>query len=303
MSEELPPLQEAEERGSVEPTPGAILARTRAERKMGLAEVAERLKYSPRQIEAIEADEYESLPGGTFVRGMIRGYAKLLEIDPAPVLKALDRRNIPVQASVDLRTRRIPFPDSNKRATRPYLAVSLVALVVIAGVLYESHFSDKTPEPVAVSLPQRATPVAEPVIALPPVPVAATQPATQQAATVQAVTPQAAAAATVQAAAPQAAAQAATPQTAKAAAAPVSRRGAKRIQLDFQNQSWVEIKDRDGNTLLSDLNPADTRKTVEGMPPFAVVIGNASGVRLTYDDKPFDLKPHVKVEVARFTLE
>jgi len=293
MSEELPPLQETEERGAVEPTPGAILARTRAERKMGLAEVAERLKYSPRQIEAIEADEYESLPGGTFVRGMIRGYAKLLEIDPAPVLKALDRRNIPVQASVDLRTRRIPFPDSNKRATRPYLAVSLVALLVIAGVLYEWHFSDKTPEPVAVSLPQRATPVAEPVIAPPPVPVAALQPATQQAAT----------AAAVPATAPQAAAQAATPQTAKVAAAPVSRRGAKRIQLDFQNQSWVEIKDRDGNTLLSDLNSADTRKTVEGMPPFAVVIGNASGVRLTYDDKPFDLKPHVKVEVARFTLE
>ncbi len=299
MSEELPLPQEAEERGAVEPTPGAILARTRAERKMGLAEVAERLKYSPRQIEAIEADEYESLPGGTFVRGMIRGYAKLLEIDPAPVLAALDRRNIPVQASVDLRTRRIPFPDSNKRATRPYLAVSLVALLVIAGVLYEWHFSDKTPEPVAVSLPQRATPVAEPVIAPAPVPVATPQPA----AAVQAVTPPAATAATVPAAASQAAAQAATPQAATAAAAPVSRRGAKRIQLDFQNQSWVEIKDRDGNTLLSDLNSADTRRTVEGMPPFAVVIGNASGVRLTYDDKPFDLKPHVKVEVARFTLE
>jgi len=42
---------------------------------------------------------------------------------------------------------------------------------------------------------------------------------------------------------------------------------------------------------------------VVGVPPFEVVIGNAQQVRLFYNDKPVDLIPHVKVEVARFTLE
>ena len=32
------------------------------------------------------------------------------------------------------------------------------------------------------------------------------------------------------------------------------------------------------------------------------MIGNASNVRITYDDKPIDLAPHTRQDVARFTL-
>jgi cytoskeleton protein RodZ len=87
--------------------------------------------------------------------------------------------------------------------------------------------------------------------------------------------------------------------------APVSRDGAggRRIELEFQKESWVEIKDRDGKTLLSQLNAAGTQKVVEGAAPFSVIIGNAPNVRVTYNDAPFDLTPYVRVEVARFTLE
>jgi cytoskeleton protein RodZ len=42
---------------------------------------------------------------------------------------------------------------------------------------------------------------------------------------------------------------------------------------------------------------------VDGNPPFALIIGNAHYVKLSYDDRPVDLAPHVKVEVARFTLD
>jgi cytoskeleton protein RodZ len=38
------------------------------------------------------------------------------------------------------------------------------------------------------------------------------------------------------------------------------------------------------------------------MPPFAVVVGNAQGVRLTYDGKPVDLAPHTRIDVARLVL-
>jgi hypothetical protein len=33
------------------------------------------------------------------------------------------------------------------------------------------------------------------------------------------------------------------------------------------------------------------------------VIGNAHGVRLTYDDRAVDLERHTKTDVARMTLE
>jgi cytoskeleton protein RodZ len=79
--------------------------------------------------------------------------------------------------------------------------------------------------------------------------------------------------------------------------------GSRRILLKFERASWVEIRGKGGKTLLSQLNPAGTERTVEGKPPFSLIIGNAQYVRLSYEDRQIDLTPHVKVEVARFTLE
>lgn len=270
MNDELvtPPPQD-----SAEPGPGAMLARARAQRKMGVAEVAERLKYAQRQIEALEADDFGSLPGLTIIRGMIRGYAKLLDVDSAPILGALDRRNIPSQATVDLRTQRIPFPEGNPRATWVYGALSIVLLVAVVAVLYEWQFVEPAPAPSQAPASQPA-----PAAVVPPQPAAP-------------------------AAEPQEPAPAEQPAPAQASAPAETREGQKRVQLEFQNESWVEIKDREGNTLMSQLNPAGSQKSVEGAPPLSVVIGNASSVRVTYDGAVFDLKPHTKVDVARFTLE
>ena len=266
MSEE----DQASSPAGVELGPGAMLGRARAERNLSVAEVAERLKYGARQIEALEADDYSRLPGTTFVRGMIRGYAKLAGLDPVPVLKALERRNIPAQATVDLRPQRIPFPDGSKRGTRLYLVLSMVALLGIVAVLYEWHMADQASVPVPTRM------VAPPAV----------QPALQPEAEQPAPAPEVTATAGTDAANP-----------------PARRGDAGKIQLDFQKESWVEIKDRVGRTLLSQLNPAGSQRVVEGAPPFSVIIGNAASVRLQYNDAPVDLKPYVRVEVARLTLE
>ena len=79
--------------------------------------------------------------------------------------------------------------------------------------------------------------------------------------------------------------------------------GLKRIELAFDQQSWVEIKQANGKVLLSQLNQAGTGQVIEGVPPFEVVIGNAASVRLKYNDAPIDLRPYFKVDVARLTLE
>jgi cytoskeleton protein RodZ len=79
--------------------------------------------------------------------------------------------------------------------------------------------------------------------------------------------------------------------------------GNRRIVLKFERSSWVEIRGRDGKTLISQLNPAGSEQRVEGRPPFSLIIGNAQHVRLSYEDRQIDLAPHVKVEVARFTLD
>jgi cytoskeleton protein RodZ len=79
--------------------------------------------------------------------------------------------------------------------------------------------------------------------------------------------------------------------------------GGSTLRFRFKGESWVEIRDSKGRILLSRLNPAGSDVEVSGKPPFNVVIGNAPDVELFYNDHEFDLEPHTKVAVARFTIE
>jgi len=88
--------------------PGRALAAARAGLKLSVADVSQQIKYGVKQIEAIEADDYARLPGTTFVRGMIRSYAKLVQIDPAPLLAQMGRHDTP--AAVTVCGRRAPTP-------------------------------------------------------------------------------------------------------------------------------------------------------------------------------------------------
>jgi cytoskeleton protein RodZ len=300
--------------------PGRLLARLRTERKLSVADVAQRLKYGARQIEALEAEEFSRLPGTTFVRGMIRGYAKLLEIDPEPLLKSLDKRQIPGTATVDLRAKRVPFPDGTKRrGTRTYAILSLLVLAAVGGVLYEWHTGGLPAMPRSLRYELAQAPAAPEPAAAPVVPVQAVP--EKPAAAVPAPAPAAAAPAASQpeaAATPQAKA---SPPPVKASPPPVkaappvrastavatgetkSASGHGRIFMAFADDAWVEIKDGEGNLLMAQLNPAGSSRVVLGEPPFSLVIGNAAAVRVVYNEKAVDLTPYVKVEVARFTLK
>ncbi|MGH8681156.1 MAG: DUF4115 domain-containing protein [Burkholderiales bacterium] len=39
------------------------------------------------------------------------------------------------------------------------------------------------------------------------------------------------------------------------------------------------------------------------MAPFSLVIGNAAGVKLRYNDAEVDLTPYTRIDVARLTLK
>lgn len=315
---------------------GRLLASLRAERKLTVADVAQRLKYAVRQIEALEAEEFSRLPGTTFVRGMVRGYAKLLEIDAEPLLKSLEARQIPGAATVDLRAKRVPFPDGTRRrrGTRLYAVMSALVLVAVGGVLYEWHsgglplpkrsapaeLADADAAQVPASREAASAPVtrvqAEKPAAAPTreIPKAATSLAQNSAQPARPAGTAASAAPTpkiASAAAPAPSTANAPPTPAKtagsAAPAPVAKDvksipGQGRIVMEFDDDAWVEINDGDGKLLMAQLNHAGSRRVVSGHPPFSVVIGNAASVHVVYNDRPLDLVPYVKVEVARFTL-
>ena len=72
--------------------PGAYLRDAREEANMTVEKVAAALLLHVATVEAIEADAYDRLPAPTFVRGYLRGYARVLGLPSGPVLEMYDRQ-------------------------------------------------------------------------------------------------------------------------------------------------------------------------------------------------------------------
>lgn len=265
-------------------SPGRTLAAARAELNLSLADVSQQIKYGVKQIAAIEADDYAVLPGTTFVRGMIRSYAKLVQLDPLPLLADLTRRNITAAVTVDLHTgEQEPFLENGKKSNRVYVVLSLTALAAVAVVAYEWYSSPPSTGEVVTIKPKPAKSETAPTPLPPPAPANAPEQPEVSAAQTAGLQSQAAP----------------LPGPAVISSMP----GSKRIELEFDQQSWVQVKQANGKILLSQLNPAGSSQSIEGMPPFEIVIGNAANVRLKYNDAPVDLRPYFKVDVARLKLE
>lgn len=258
---------------------GDELAGARAALGLSIADIAQQLKFAARQIEAMEQGRFEDLPSGTFARGMVRSYARLLKLDAEQLVGRMAARvTVPDNAAAVASIRRpIPITDNSRRVNLIYAALSLAILGVSAAVViqWQRERADAA----------RLTFV--PAARMPQVPaepqrLAAATPVELNASNLAALP----------------GAEAAAPP-----APPPAAPDKRRIVLNFDGNSWVEIRGRDGKILISQLNPAGSAQTVDGKPPFSLIIGNAQHVRLSYEDRQIDLAPHVKVEVARFTLE
>ena len=309
--------------------PGVTLRGERERQGLSIAEVAATLKLTPRQIEAIEAGRFEDLPGFAFAKGFVRNYARLLHLDPQPLLAALE-------APDDARLMELT-PVSNakgdmpqvgrgrfRRSVLPGVVAALALLsVVVVGWYYDS-LRRKPAEELMASLPQTppavATPVEPPVPAVPPagesaaagvpapVPVdgaaAVAAPAVPPASTAGTATPvPAVTTPAVISAAPLTESRTAEAKAPPAVEARVGDGASERLDFDFEQDAWVEVKDGRGKTVLSKLGQAGGRLGVEGQAPFTLVVGNARYVKLQRNGKPVDLAASTKVTVARLKLE
>jgi len=280
---------------------GALLAQGREAAGLSVDAVAQQLKLAPRQIRALEAGDFAALPGRTFVRGFVRNYARLVHIDPPAALAALPDEiaapslERPSLAPTTRAMGEIPADQTNKPGiARWAIPLALIAVVAVA-VVYE------------VARPQidvrraSSTPAATLATQVEPVPAEPSAPATSTALpNPVTATPADTAAATI--------APATETGTAVATEAPVVAppsapgAGEARLAFAFRGPSWVEVKDRTGNVLLSMTGTRGATQAVAGAAPLDVVVGNALNVDVTFGDARFDLAPHTKLNVSRFRL-
>ena len=115
------------------PHMGGRLAAAREQAGLSVEEVAGKLRLSPRQVEALEAGDAEALPGAMFVRGFMRNYARLLGIDPEPLLEAYQEATpAPARHEISLQSINIAISQRNVKSSVPYVLVALALLLALA---------------------------------------------------------------------------------------------------------------------------------------------------------------------------
>lgn len=277
---------------------GHVLATAREEAGLSVEQAASQLRLSRRQVEAIEAGDLDALPGLAFARGFVRNYAKLLQIDAEPLMQAFRTEQSPSIASAHIGLQMENIVIESARNRRPLGVYAIIILLLVALGLAVAWYRSQQSAQTAHALPE-ALPMAQDVAPLPlPIPQPEASSPSQETPATPATPGQASAPGTVPVPAEAAAAPA---QPEPAAPQPAAALGA--MTLTFSESSWVSVHDKDGKELYSKTMPAGSSATVEGTPPFRVVLGNARGTQVSYNGEPVDLALHVKGNVARFTLE
>ncbi|MEO8330953.1 MAG: RodZ domain-containing protein [Gallionella sp.] len=319
---------------------GTSLREAREHLGLSVADVANQIKFAPRQIEALEADDLQHLPEAAFLRGFIRSYAKILQLDAQKLLAALPQSKT-ISSELAPASVNVPFPDAHSLPRQNLvLLVAAALLAVIAGAFALWNFKSPLKQAkvvqieTPVSLPAEVqiiqAPIAPGVRVAPsqaqsPVPVAKTPVIEQK---IQPAKPVPKSVAATQAqpnkteSKPEAkpvmmlglnpeakpkANPATPPQAQNVISAAQSELSSEVIQLrlEFDKESWTEIKDRDGKIISSQVNLPGSVLNVKGHPPFTMLIGHGLSARLFREGKQVDMARYINKysEVAHVTLK
>jgi cytoskeleton protein RodZ len=298
--------------------PGKILAAQREAMGWTVEQVADQLKLAVRQVVALEAGDNAALPNPAVVRGFVRAYAKVVRLDPAPLVAAIaldtpgpsDATHTHLRHSKPASFSEVRFPSHGKRAALPI--VPILAVVVVAGAIAAAwqfglvakltHRTDNVsastvvaPIAASASTPASATsststplvgaasPAAVPSLQNPSVPLISVPPPSS-------VTPGSPAAASPAVAAP------------VSAAAATAAAGANPLVLTVREDSWIQVKPAKGAPLISRVVKAGSTETVEVAEPVTLVVGRPGAVSATLRGAAVEL-PVAGSAAARVSLK
>lgn len=289
--------------------PGKLLWEARTKRNLSLEQVADDLCLTPQQVEAMEKDDYSYLPGATYARGYLRNYARLLGIPGDQVVSTADIPTTTVHSTASKPRKAVVVEESRRSMSVGFL--SLVIVVILLGLIYSWWQSRETPE-LAVTVTESDENKMENTEAAPDEIMPAS---TEEQSVTAEENAEPAIVASEEVIAPE------DSETSEASDAPiqteselaaepesvaivsVSSEDGTDVALAFDADSWVEIKDASGNSLVRRTLSAGQTKVFKGEPPFNVFLGYAKGVKVNYRANDFDVSPHIRGAIARFTLK
>lgn len=300
--------------------PGAILAAKRKADGIAEEQIASRLKMTLRQLRALEADDYDALHGIAISRGFVRAYARVLKIDPEPLVAMFGDSNPYAATPVKTVSTRAgePFVQNQvtfrKRGNLTGKIVIFLIVLVIAGIvawnmkLFSPDRHAKTDKQPVASAPA-ATSVQETLLEA-KVQEQKTKENTQAVPEKGQESHLTSADGGKEKMAAQTAAvvqpsenrgnQAKSGQAAVTAA--VSN-ASSRLNMNFTEKSWVRVQGQDGTVLAEYMGLAGEQRSLDVNAPVTVIVGYAPGVSMTFRGAPVDLASRAVNSVARVSLK
>ena len=269
-------------------TLGQALKKHRENAGVSLEQLAGALKLSVLQLQRLENDEHELLGPATFVKGYIKSYCRELKIDSQAMLALLPEQIEPAKKSkMQSFSRRTEKEAHDSRL----MLFSYFILAVIIGSSVFWWWQNSAPaieEPIKTIQPNQletselSSPAQEPPVG---------QEHTESAAPIS----------TDLAVAESEPASATTPPVTPEQASS-SDPEQSTIVMHFNEDSWVEIHDGNGDRVAFGVKKAGYVMTVTGPQPFNVVLGKHQMVDITFEGQPVDTSHFAKNRLAKFTL-
>ena len=270
---------------------GHTLRNARIARRMSADDVSRQLRISVQQVEAIEKEDFDALPGRTFTRGFVRNYANLMQLDANAVLQMLPGPKVAIThvEHTPFKIQEMTASSKIGKGVGSVLQIIVIgaALTVVGYFLYQKFpLWEKTGigENVAESVAQQEDGQTSVQLQLPlPSLNLSENPA--------------AAPLLKQSAVPL------NPQVSQNVIANLNTIGT--LVLTFSADAHVKVTDGNGDVIFDQNNIRGTQQRVSGKRPLSVAIAKASAVELNFNDRIFDIKPytHAKNGSAQLTLE
>ncbi|MDE2389197.1 MAG: helix-turn-helix domain-containing protein, partial [Betaproteobacteria bacterium] len=141
---------------------GHLLRSARMAKGLSVDEVSRQLRLSVPQVEAIEKEDFEKIPGRTFLRGFIRNYAHLVQLDPTPLLQMLpaSTRIVSTYERTPFKNKQISFSSNREAPKNHSLIIVVIVLVIVLGAyfLFENGGWNKSSDSSAASEEKKIEP-------------------------------------------------------------------------------------------------------------------------------------------------
>jgi cytoskeleton protein RodZ len=137
------------------PKAGELLLTARLALGLSVQDVASKMRLKPLHISALEEDEYEVIGSPVFVRGHLRTYAKLVNLDEDQVIAAYDRDSPAVAVVTDMTSfsRQVHKEAHHSRLKWVSWGVLLLVVVLLALWWWQDRQQRRPASSVEVSTP------------------------------------------------------------------------------------------------------------------------------------------------------